>query len=103
MESPANQNADSESDSEVQSQINSTPGSDTEASDHDDAVVAEWKELFQEIARFLCDCERNEGLANYERAEYICEHLENIILTVRRLHTCMTVLSVKQQGICWTS
>lgn len=55
----------------------------------EDSVVAEWKELFQEIARFLSDCERNEGFANYDRIQYICEHLQNIILTLRRLQTCV--------------
>ena len=49
--------------------------------------MTEWKQLFEEISRFLCDCERNEEVANRGRAEYICEHLENTILIVRRLYT----------------
>ena len=53
----------------------------------DDVVVTEWQQLFEEISRFLCDCERNKEVANRGRAEYICEHLENTILTVRRLHS----------------
>ena len=66
----------------------STSDSDSEAFDEEDnVVVTEWKHLFEEISRFLCDCERNEEVANRGRAEYICEHLENTILIVRRLYT----------------
>ena len=66
----------------------STSDSDSEAFDKEDnVVVTEWKQLFEEISRFLCDCERNEEVANRGRAEYICEHLENTILIVRRLYT----------------
>ena len=43
--------------------------------------------VFDEISRFLCDCDRNKEVANLARAEYIREHLEHIILTVTRLHT----------------
>jgi hypothetical protein len=52
-------------------------------------VLAEWKALFQEIARFLNGCERTEGFASYDRIQYICEHLQNIIITLRRLQTCV--------------
>ena len=43
----------------------STSDSDSEAFDEEDnVVVTEWKQLFEEISRFLCDCERNEEVAN---------------------------------------
>ena len=66
----------------------STSGLDSEAFDKEDnAVVTEWMQLFDEISRLLCDCERNEKVANLGKAEYIQEHLEHIVSTVRRLYT----------------
>ena len=66
----------------------STSDLDSEAFDEEDnIVVTEWKQLFEKISQFLSDCERHEEVANRGRAEYICEHLENTILTVRRLYT----------------
>ena len=42
---------------------------------------------FEEISRFLCDCERNDNVTNLGRAEYTYEHLEHIVLILRRLYT----------------
>ena len=65
-----------------------TIDSDSDASAQGDSIaVTEWKELFEEISRLLCDCERNaEEVANQGRAEYIYEQLKNTVLTVRRLY-----------------
>ena len=61
----------------------SASASDSEAFDEEDCVVlTEWKELFEEISRFLCDCERNENVTNLGRAEYTYEHLEHIVLVL---------------------
>ena len=50
----------------------STSGSDSEAFDKEDnVIVTVWKQVFDEIFRFLCDCERNETVPNLGRAEYI--------------------------------
>lgn len=61
----------------------------SEQSEHNNASVdldlTEWKELFRRISIFLTDCERNTEFVTYEKAEYICERLENIIATVRRV------------------
>ena len=66
----------------------SSPDSDSEAFDtEDDEVIAEWKQLFEELTQLLSDSERNKEVANLERAEYICEHIKNAVLTIGRLYT----------------
>ena len=50
-----------------------------------EACFEEWKELFSRISRFLLDCDRHKNFASPEKTEYICERLENLILTVQRI------------------
>lgn len=47
--------------------------------------LMEWKELFTRIHKFLTDCERNKDFLTCGKAEYVCERLENIIITVRQI------------------
>ena len=57
----------------------STSASNSEAlNEGDNAVLTEWKQVLDEISRFLCDCDRNKEVANLARAEYMREHLEHI-------------------------
>ena len=45
---------------------------------------------------FLADCERHKHKVSLERAEYICDRLENVILTVRNIFT--VIMESKEQS-----
>ena len=82
-----------------------TIDSDSDASAQGDSIaVTEWKELFEEISRLLCDCERNaEEVANQGRAEYIYEQLKNTVLTVRRLYASGVLDYFCDNPVCETT
>ena len=58
--------------------------------------MSDWPELFELVTHFLADCERHKNEVSLERAEYICDRLENVILTVKNNFT--VIMESKEQS-----